>query len=94
MNKLLIVAAGAGLAALLLTLRNPQGAGYALGAGAVDLVDGVISGVVLNTGDALGLPRTDLEKGRAAMAAGNLWDASFLLPAPEFIAGAWDYVFN
>lgn len=94
MKTAYIIAAGAGLGALLLLLKNPGGTGYALGAGAVDLVDGVVQGVVLNVGDVVGVPRTDLEKGRAAMAAGDLWNASFLLPAPEFISGAWDHLFN
>lgn len=92
MNKLTVIAIGAGLGAALVFLKagtNAGDAGRALGGAAVDLVDGTVSGVVFGIGDIVGIPQTDAERGRAELEAGNYWDASFNLPAGEFIAGAW-----
>lgn len=98
MKPAYLIAAGAGLGLLLVTLKNPQGVGYAVGAGAVDLVDGVVAGGAFAIGDRIGLPDTRqptiVEQGRAELAAGNYWDASFHLPAGEFISGTWNRLFN
>ena len=98
MKTAYLIAAGAGLGLLLVTLKNPNGVGYAVGAGAVDLVDGVVSGTVYTVGNGLGLPDTRqpsiLDQGRLELAAGNYWDASFHLPAGEFISGTWNRLFN
>lgn len=59
------------------------------GAAVVDAVDGVLSGAVYAVGDKVGVPRTDAERGREELAAGNYWDASFHLPAGDFINGVW-----
>lgn len=98
MKPAYLIAAGAAAGLLLVTLKNPQGVGYAIGSGAVDMVDGVVSGGVYSIGDRIGLPDTrqltTVEQGRAQLAAGNYWDASFNLPAGEFIAGTWNRIFN
>lgn len=98
MKTAYLIAAGAGLGLLLVTLKNPGGVGNAIGAGAVDMVDGVIAGGVYAVGDRIGLPDTRqasvLDQGRAELAAGNYWDASFHLPAGGFISGTWNRLFN
>lgn len=98
MKTAYLIAAGAGLGLLMVTLKNPQGVGYAIGSGAVDMVDGVISGGVYAVGAGIGLPDTRqptiTDVGRAELAAGDYWNASFHLPAGEFISGAWNRIFN
>lgn len=94
-----IVAIGAGLGLLAVAfLKNPMAAGKTLGAGAVDLVDGVVSGGVYAIGERMGLPNTSQpttqDIGRAQLAAGDYWGASFNLPAGEFISGSWNRIFN
>lgn len=91
-DKLMIIAIGAGLGAALVFLKSGGTAadtGRALGGAAVDMADGVISGVVVGIGEQVGIPQTDAERGRAELAAGDYWNASFHLPAGEFIAGTW-----
>ena len=58
-------------------------------AGAVGLAADALAGTVLGVGDALGVPRTDLSKGQADIAAGDWWAASFDLPAKDFLAAVW-----
>lgn len=99
MNKAVLIAAGAAAGfALVALVKNPGGVGQGIGAGAVDLVDGVVSGGVFAIGDKMGLPDprqlTTVEKGRAQLAAGDYWNASFNLPAGEFIKGSWNRLFN
>lgn len=99
MNKAVLIGAGAAAGfALVALVKNPSGAGRAIGAGAVDLVDGVVSGGVFAIGDKMGLPDTrqltTIEKGRAQLAAGDYWGASFNLPAGEFISGSWNRLFS
>lgn len=93
-----LIAGGAVLAALVYVGKNPASVGQNLGAAAVDLADGVISGGVFAIGDRVGLSDTrqqsTIEQGRAQMAAGDLWNASFNLPAGEFISGAWSKLIN
>ena len=92
----LLLAGGAVLAAVVVVGRNPQAAGQTVGAAVVDMADGVVSGAIFEIGDKVGLPNTSeqstVAQGRAELAAGDLWNASFHLPAGEFIAGAWDYL--
>lgn len=91
MNKTEIVAIGAGLGLLLFVIKGGSigSAGRDLGGAVVDMADGVVSGVVLGIGERVGIPQTNLEKGRAELEAGNYWDASFDLPAGDFISGVW-----
>lgn len=100
-SKTQMIAIGAGLGVLLLMLTrggNIGEAGAALGAAAVDMVDGVVGGAVYAVGDKVGLPdtrqQTVIEQGRAQLAAGNYWDASFNLPAGEFISGVWNNIWE
>lgn len=92
----LLVAGAAIVAGLVAVGRNPQAVGQAAGAAVIDMADGVVSGAVFGIGDRLSLPDTreqsTVEKGRAQLAAGDLWGASFNLPAGEFLSGAWDYL--
>jgi len=92
--EVLLIAGGAVLAGLLLVGRNAGAVGSSLGAAAVDMVDGVVTGTVITVGDKLGIPRTDYDKGQEALAAGDYWNASFLLPAGDFISGTWNRLIN
>lgn len=65
-------------------------AGAAVGSAVVDAG----AGVVLGIGDAVGIPRTNVSQGQAELAAGDYWNASFHLPAGEFISGAWNRLTN
>lgn len=87
--EVLLIAGGAVLLALVVANKGAAGAGQSAGAAAVDLVDGVFSGAVVAVGEKIGIPKTNIEQGRADMAAGNWWDASFNLPAGEFLRGVW-----
>lgn len=60
---------------------GPAGIGAAVGAGVVNAGAGVVMGI----GDAVGLPRTEMNACEQAMAEGRTWDASFLCPAPVFL---------
>lgn len=86
-----LIAGGVVAAALIYVATRPKGwatdTGVAAGQGAYDLVDGFVGGVftgVTNFGG-LGLPRTDMTKCQADLAAGRTWDASFSCPAGTFI---------
>lgn len=92
--EVLLIAAGAVVAGLLLAGKNAGKIGDGLGSAAVDMVDGVISGGVLTIGDKIGIDRTNISQGQAELAAGDYWNASFHLPAGEFIAGSWNRIFN
>lgn len=58
--------------------------GAAVGSGAVNLVDGVLSGTVNTIGATVGIPATSQTECEKAMAEGRTWDASFACPA-----GTW-----
>jgi hypothetical protein len=92
--EILLIAGGAVLAALLIAGKNAGAVGEGIGAAAVDMADGVISGTVFAVGDKLGIERTDAQMGEAALSNGNYWEASFLLPAGDFIAGSWRRLTN
>jgi len=96
--EVLLIAAVAVAAGLLIVGRNAGAVGSNLGAAAVDMADGLISGGVFAVGDKLGLPDTRngsvLSQGQAELAAGDYWNASFHLPAGEFITGSWKQIFN
>lgn len=98
MKPVYVIGAGVGLGLLLVLLKNPQAVGYSIGSGAVDMVDGVVSGGVFTIGDKLGIPDTRqpavVSQGQAELAAGDYWNASLHLPAGEFISGTWRRLFN
>ena len=62
-------------------IGSPADLGAAVGSGVVNAG----AGVVLGVGDAVGLPRTDMDACQRAMAEGRTWDASFVCPAPVFL---------
>lgn len=90
-STLAIVGAAAAVAAVYLITRaarsaatlleHPEDMGAAVGAGVVNAG----AGVVLGIGDAVGLPRTDMNQCQRAMAEGRTWDASMVCPAPVFL---------
>lgn len=60
---------------------SPGAIGAGVGAGIVNAGTGLVQGV----GDAVGLPRTNMDDCRRAMAEGRTWDASMVCPAPIFL---------
>lgn len=70
-----------GTAFVVLRSRPATEWGAAVGAGVVNAG----SGVVLGIGDAVGIPRTDMNECQRALAEGRKWDASFACPAGTFI---------
>ena len=84
-----IAAAGLLVAALYVKARGAAGVGYEIGSAAVDLTDGVVSGVVYGVGDAVGVPRTNETECERAKREGRTWDASFACPAGDFLGYLW-----
>lgn len=58
-------------------------------AGAVGAAGDAAAGVVIGIGQVFGLPATDEDKCRAAVAAGDHWRQSIDCPAGTFLAQAW-----
>lgn len=85
------VIAGAAVAVLLVILatKGAKGTGQAIGRGAVDLVDGALSGSVTGLGGLLGIPETNLTQCERDKAEGRTWAASFSCPAGDFINYLW-----
>lgn len=87
-DKALLIGGGIALAALVLyivAMGGVKNAGKGIGQAAVAGVDGTAAGVVVGAGNIMGIPDTDIDKCRAAMAAGDTLDASLYCPAPVFI---------
>lgn len=59
-----------------------------------EAIPGVIAdtgaGLIIGTGDVLGIPRTDMNECQRALAEGRTLDASFACPAGTFIGSVWD----
>lgn len=77
------------LALLLLKSKGAAGLGASLGAGAIDVVDGAISGAVIGTGQLIGIPATNETACEKAKREGRTWDASFACPAKDFLSYLW-----
>jgi len=80
-TKLLVIAAGvAAVGAWYLSSRLPAMA---------EALPGVIAdtgaGLIIGTGDVLGIPRTNETACQAAIREGRTWDASFACPAGTWI---------
>lgn len=87
--------AGAAVAAVLLVLwvKKKGGlgavaadAGASAGNAVIQFGGGVVSGVALGIGDAIGVPRTNMTECERAKAEGRTWDASFACPAKDFLS--------
>jgi hypothetical protein len=90
-HKFLLIGAGAALVAVLILTKKKGAAtdvGTALGTAAANLATGAAAGVVYGVGDAVGIPRTNMNECEKAIAEGRTWDASFACSAGTFI----DYV--
>lgn len=85
----LLAAAMVGGALLYVRMNGAQKTGASLGAGAVNMADGIVTGVVTSVGDRVGIPQTSADKCAAAKAAGDTWGASFACPASDFVSYWW-----
>lgn len=85
-----LIAGGAVLAGLLwASARGAKATGASIGAAAVDLTDGIVSGAVVGIGQQVGIPATNMTACERAKAEGRTWDASFDCPAGDFLKYLW-----
>ncbi len=85
-TKLLVVAAAVAVGgAWYMSSRLPEMATALPG-----VVADTAAGLIIGTGDVLGIPRTNETACQAALREGRYWDASFDCPAGTFLGGAWD----
>jgi hypothetical protein len=103
MGETKYIIAGAAVAAVLLALwvKKKGGlgaaaadAGAAAGDAVVQFGGGVVSGVALGIGDAIGVPRTNMTECEKAKAEGRNLDASFACPAGDFLSYQWNKIFG
>jgi hypothetical protein len=103
MGETKYIIAGAAVAAVLLALwvKKKGGlgaaaadAGAAAGDAVVQFGGGVVSGVALGIGDAIGVPRTNMTECERALAEGRTLDASFACPAGDFLSHQWNRLFG
>lgn len=86
-----LVAGGAVAAALLWAAsRGAKETGQTIGATTVHLVDGVLSGGVIEGAKLFGLPATNMTECEKAKAEGRTLDASFKCPAKDFLSYLWN----
>lgn len=85
MNRSMLIAAGAavavGAALIYISRKGALGTGQAIGQA---IGDGA-AGVVVGLGETIGIPATDADRCRRAMAEGNGLDASLYCPAPDYL---------
>lgn len=85
-----LIAGGLVLAAVVMSRAGSvSDAGRAVGGVVVDMVNGVVSGTVEAVGEKVGIPRTEKTRGQAAWDRGDYWEASFYLPAGDFLGNIW-----
>lgn len=85
----LIAAGGVAAALLWVKVNGAKSTGQALGSGAVNLIDGVIGGAVVEGAQLFGLPPTNESECTRAKREGRTWDASFACPATDFLSYLW-----
>lgn len=88
-SQKILVAAGLvalGVGAVWLWRRGISGVAEDVASGAVNVVSGAATGAVKGVANIAGIPDTDADKCKAAIAAGKLWEASFVCPAGDFLA--------
>ena len=90
-SPLVMVSVGLVAAALLyVSIKGAKSTGAAIGAGAVDLVDGVIRGSITGIGGLVGVPPTEPDKCAKCKANGDTWCASFACSAADFLEWLWN----
>jgi hypothetical protein len=94
-QKFIVIGACLAAVALYFIARNPGAAGeigQGLGEAAANAAGGVVAGVSEGIGDQIGLPRTDEDECKKALAEARYWDASFVCPASTYIGAGADGV--
>lgn len=93
MNARTVAAFGVGLVVVLAAVwvwrRGVAGVAEDTARGAVGVVGGVATGTVKGVGSFVGIPDTDMQKCRDALARGDHWNASFFCPASAFIGSVF-----
>lgn len=94
--ELYAIAGGVALLAFVMSrgAQNAGAIGESLGGAAVNLVDGVLTGAVVSTGEIFGIPKTEKSRGDTAWDNGEYFEASLYLPAPDFIGKVWGSIVN
>ena len=90
----LLAGAGAVAVAVWLARRGVSGVAEDTGRAIVSAADGVATGVVTGIGEAVGIPKTNVSKGVQDVQRGDWWNASFDLPAVDFIREASNAAWN
>jgi hypothetical protein len=97
-TEVLLIAGGAVILALAYAKISTPGGAAEIGQGAasaaVDMANGALTGAVVSTGAIFGIPETNPSIGQAQLEAGDYWEASFNLPAKDFIFGVWKKLTN
>jgi hypothetical protein len=91
---LLIVGIGAFFLAPKIAGAMAQKTGEVIGETAGNVIIDSASGAVIGVGKAVGIPETSMDKCQAAIAAGNMWEASFQCPAPTYLKALWHSTFG
>lgn len=73
------------LAAVWVWRRGLAGAAEDAAKAGVRVAGGLATGAVKGAGSVVGIPDTDMQKCQAAIAGGQLWEASFQCPAGDFL---------
>lgn len=79
---------GVGLGVYLLRRVSPpplQDAARSAGSAIIHGAGDVAAGAIESVGEAVGIPRTNVDQCSADIAAGRTWDASFSCPASRFL---------
>jgi len=88
-NRNAIIASGVVVAGALAWAFRDKIAG-ALGRGVVGAADSAIAGTVEGVGSLFGIPATDQAQAAIDRRNGDVWAASFSMPAGEWISWVWN----
>lgn len=75
-----------GIGAVWVWRRGLAGVAEDVSKGAANVVSGAATGAVKGVANIAGIPDTNMDACKKAIADGRLWDASFACPAADFLA--------
>jgi hypothetical protein len=91
-DKLILL--GVGVAAFLLAPKILGSVARSAAETAVSLPGEILTGAVVGIGKQVGIPETNIDRCAAAIAANDLWEASFQCPAGTYLNALWDSTFG